>query len=121
MAFKDMIAADNAAVMLNTAEFAEMHVIKFDGNTYEIPAVLEKIRESDMAVPQSNRTQGVYKLSAKVYFNAKDVNENVPEQGKTFEIDDGEALGKPFFVKYRVATSENALGMVCVELEAYDE
>ncbi len=122
MGFKEMVERDNAAVMLNVGEFAEYRTIKFDGNEYgHIPVVLTNVKQSDRTVLQSDHMEGVYLVTAKAYFNALDVGGNIPEKGKRFEIDDGEALGKPFFRKYRVATSENAMGMICVELEAYDE
>lgn len=122
MGFKEMVDRDNAAVFLNADEFAEYHTIKFDGKVYEhIPVVLTKVRQSDRTILQSDYMQGVYLVTAKAYFNAKDTDENIPEKGKRFEINDGEALGKPFFQRYLVATSENAMGMICVELEAYDE
>lgn len=120
--FKDQIKRDNAVVFNNTDEFAEYHTIKFDNKVYEdIPVVLEKITQSERTILQNDHMQGVYKLSAKAYFNAKDVNNRIPKQGEWFEIDDGEALGKPFFQRYRVATAENAMGMICLELEAYNE
>lgn len=122
MGFKNMVERDNAAIILNTDEFAEYHTIKFDGKAYEhIPVVLTKVRQSERTILQSDHMQGVYLVTAKAYFNAKDTGENIPEKGKRFEIDDGEALGKPFFRRYLVATSENAMGMICVELEAFDE
>lgn len=120
--FKDQIKRDNAAVFNNADEFAEYHTIKFDNKVYEnIPVVLEKITQSERTILKIDHMQGVYKLSAKAYFNAKDVNDRIPKQGTWFEIDDGEALGEPFFQQYRVATSENAMGMICLELEAYNE
>lgn len=122
MGFKEMVEQDNAAIILNTDEFAEYHTIKYDGKMYEhIPVVLTKVKQSERTILQSDHMQGVYKLSAKAYFNAQDVNNRIPKQGTWFEIDDGEALGKPFFQQYRVATSENAMGMICLELEAYNE
>lgn len=122
MSFKEQAALDNANVFLNSTEFAELHTIRFDDKTYEnIPVVLEKIRQSERNILQSDHMQVVYLISAKAYINAADVEGNIPEQGKLFEIDDGEALGKPFFARYRVATSDVAMGMICLELEGYDE
>ena len=37
------------------------------------------------------------------------------------EINDGFALGKPYFRKYTVVTSDCEMGIVNLELEAYDE
>lgn len=122
MSFKELVQSDSKNVFLNNNEFANLHTISFDGEEYaNIPVVVTKIKQSDRTILQSDHMQGIYQLSAKAYFNAKDVNDHTPKQGAWFEIDEGEALGKPFFQRYRVATSENAMGMICVELEAYNE
>lgn len=122
MGFKDMVAQDNARIILNTEEFAELHTVKFDGEEYEqIPVVLTKVKQSDRTVIQSDHGEGIYLVSAKAYFDSKDTNGQAPENGSVFEIDDGTALGRPFFRRYRVVTSEIAMGMVELELEAYDE
>ena len=122
MGFKKMVAQDNARIILNTEEFAEYHTIRFDGEEYtDIPVVLTKVKQSDRTILQNDHVEGIYLVTAKAYFNAVDTNGQVPEKGKVFEIDDGEALGRPFFRRYRVATSENAMGMIELELEAYGE
>lgn len=122
MGFKESVARDIANVFLNTDEFAELHTIKFDDETYSnIPVVTQKITQSDRTVLQDDHVQGIYKLSMRAYFNSVDTNGHIPEQGKSFEINDGEALGKPFFQRCRVATAENKMGLICLELEAFDE
>lgn len=122
MGFKEMVERDNAAIILNTDEFAEFHTVKYGDKVYEhIPVVLEKLKQSDRTILKSDHMQGVHLVSAKVFFNANDVDDHIPRHGKWFEIDEGKALGKPFFMRYRVATAQNAMGMICVELEAYDE
>lgn len=122
MSFKEQVQSDNLGVFLNTNEFADIHTIKYGGNTYEnIKVTLIKVKQSERAILQSDHMRGVYVLSAKAYFDSRDVNERIPKQGSWFEIDEGEALGKPFFVRYRVATAENSMGMICLELEANNE
>lgn len=123
MSFKEQAAADSANVFLNVGEFADMHTIRYGGKEYsDVPVVLEKIRQAERnVVLQSDHLQGIYTLSAKAYFNEVDVGNHIPEQGGRFEIDDGEALGKIFYQRYRVTTCDVAMGMICLELEAYDE
>lgn len=122
MGFKEMLQADIKNVFLNIDEFAEPHTIKFDGEIFKnIPVVLTNIKQSDLSISAENHSEGLFIVSAKVYFSADDTNGEFPERGKRFEIDDGEALGKPFFRRFRVATAENAMGMICLELEAADE
>lgn len=122
MSFKETVEADNLGVFLNAEEFAENHTIKFGGKTYEnINVTFIKVKQSDRVVLKDDHMQGIYLVSAKAYFSANDTKGRVPEQGHWFEIDDGEALGKTFFSRYRVLTSENSMGMVCLELEQYNE
>lgn len=122
MGFKEMVEQDNAAIILNTDEFAEYHTIRFDGEEYaNIPVVVTKIKQSDRTILQSDHMQGIYLVTEKVFFHTNDTKGHLPEQGKKFEIDEGEALGKPFFQSYRIATVEDAMGIVCVELEAFSE
>lgn len=122
MSFKDIVEQDIKNVFLNIDEFAELHTIKYDGKEFcDIPVSLQKIKQSDKAVSSANHTEGIYLVSAKAYFDLKDTDDKLPEQGMIFAIDDGEAAGKPFFAKYRIVTAENAMGMACLELEVYDE
>lgn len=122
MNFKEMVERDNVNVFLNCGEFAEKHTIKFDGKTYEnISVILSGVRQSERIKTKSDNMQGVYSVTAKAYFSINDTEGNMPEHGKRFEIDDGEALGKTFFRRYRVASVQNEMGMICLELVAYDE
>lgn len=122
MGFKEMVERDNAAVFLNVGEFAELHSVRYGGNIYEeVPLVLENLKESDRTVIQSDRMQGIFRVSAKVYFSADSLEGIVPEKGQHFDIDDGNALGKPFFRRYNIVTSSCEMAMVILELEAFDE
>lgn len=122
MSFKDIVAQDIKGVFLNTDEFAELHTVRYNGEEYkDIPISLQKIKQSDTAAASSNHSEGFHLVCAKAYFDLKDTDGKLPEQGMIFAIDDGEAAGEMFFVKYRVVTSGNVMGMACLELEAYDE
>lgn len=123
MSFKEMVEADNRSVFLNANEFAEQHTIVYDGRTYsDIPVLLTKIRESERPVHVgADRVDGIYLASAIAHIALSDMNGIVPEQDQDIQIDDGIALGHPFYRKYRVVTSDCEMGMICLELEAYDE
>ena len=122
MSFKDMVKRDIKGVFLNTDEFAQLHTVRYDGEEYrDIPVSLQKIRQSDKKAGSNNHSEGIYLVSAKAYFDINDTDGKLPEQGMIFAVDDGEAKRKPFFVRYRIVTSENVMGMACLELEAYDE
>lgn len=122
MGFKEMVSADIANVIMNAEEFAEYHTVRYDGENYEhIPIVLQNVKQSDRPVVQSDHMEGVFLVTAVAYLHLNDLGGIVPEQGQHFEIDDGEALGKPFFKKYSVITSKCEMGLVTLELRCFDE
>lgn len=122
MSFKDMVEADNKSVFLNADEFGEMHTVVYDGECFiEIPIVLMKIMESEHTVIPAEGVDGIHKLSAIAKISQKDLNGRVPEQDQIISIDDGEALGHPFYQKYRIITSNPEMGIITLELEAFDE
>ncbi|MBQ7715474.1 MAG: hypothetical protein IJT70_06365 [Clostridia bacterium] len=127
MDFKAMVEEDNKNVFLNNEEFAEPHVVKYDGVTYEgegegIPVVLIKVKEMKRPVVVSNdHAEGIHLVSATAYLSQTDLGGIVPEQKRQIEISDGEALGKPFFRRYTIKTSDCEMGMITLELEALDE
>ncbi len=122
MGFKDMVKSDIAKVLMNTEEFAESHTAKYDGEVYrDIPLILQKVKQSDRTVVQGDHAEGIYLVTAVAYINEKALDGVIPEQGHIFEIDDGEALGKPFFRRYSVVTSKCEMGLITLELRYYDE
>ena len=127
MSFKESVEADIMNVFLNADEFAEKHKVVyndelFDGEDHDgIPIVLTKVKETKHTVIQTEGVEGIHKVSAVAHISLKDMNGKVPEQKQMISIDDGEAAGHPFFQKYRIATSDVEMGMICLELEAFDE
>lgn len=122
MGFKEMVEADNKRVFLNTDEFAELRFIRYGGRIYEdVPLVLENLKESDRTVIQSDHMRGIFRVSAKAYFSADSLGGVVPKKGQYFEVNDGMALGKPFFMRYKIVTTSCEMGMICLELEMLDE
>lgn len=121
-----MVQSDIASVLMNTNEFAENHTIRYDGEVYDsIPVILQKIMQSEkhfsQKFSQSSRMEGVFQVSAVAYIHESDLCGVIPEQGQLFEIDDGEALGEPFFRRYTVVTSKCEMGLITLELRHYDE
>lgn len=122
MSFKEMVEADIKNVFLNENEFSEKHTVVYDGRTYSnISVLLTKIKESERPIQVSNRMDGIYLASAIAHIALADLEGNVPEQDSDIRIDDGTALGHPFYRKYRIVTSDCEMGMIALELEAYDE
>ena len=60
MGFKDMVKSDIANVLMNTGEFAESHMLKYDGEVYEnIPIILQRVKQSDRPIIQSDHAEGL--------------------------------------------------------------
>ncbi|MGN1118528.1 MAG: hypothetical protein ACI4RU_07930 [Acutalibacteraceae bacterium] len=120
MSFKGMVETDNKNIFLNCDEFAEKRTVKYDGETYtDIPVVFTKVKQSKKSVVGT--MEGVHIVSAVAHLSLSDLNDIVPEQHSWIEFSDGEALGRTFFRRYRILTSDCEMGMVLLELEAYDE
>ena len=119
MSFRDMVAADNLKVFCNTDEFADPRSVWYDGERYdEVHVVMTQLKEKDRTVTtQKDHTQGIYLVTAIVHFPKDELGGHVPENGALISISDDEA----FRHQYYVAQSGCDLGMVRLELEAYDE
>lgn len=119
MSFKDEVARDIHAVFLNDKEFADRHTLRYSGKTYEnIPVTLVKQQEREK---NAGNTESLYSVDATAYISETDLEGAILEPRQYLEIDDGTALGKPFFVHYRILSVDNAMGIYVVELEALDE
>lgn len=117
MSFKDMLAADNRNVFLNTGEFAEPRTVFYDGVTYEnIPVVLSGIKEQDRRQITTDHAQGLYLVTSVLHCAASDIGGAAPEKGARIKISDG-----GFLRSFYVASSICEVGMVRAELEAIDE
>ena len=122
MNFKEMVEADNKSIFLNSNEFAEIRTVEYDGITYsDIPVLLTKIKEKERPVLVDDNMQGIHLVSSVAHIALSDLGGIIPEQKQIIKINDGEALGKPFMRSYRVITSDCEMGMINLELEAYDE
>lgn len=74
MSFKDMVKSDIANVLMNTDEFAENHTVRYDGEVYSsIPIVLQKVKQSDRPIVQSDHMEGIFLVSAVAYIHEKDL------------------------------------------------
>lgn len=124
MSFKDDVAADISGVFLNTDEFADLHTVTYDDVTYaDIPVSLQCIKQKDrpLFVGNADHMRGIHIASATAFIGQDDIGGVVPEMGRYIFIDDGYAAGEPFMQRFRIVTSDVQMGMVVLELEAYDE
>ena len=92
MSFKDMVAADFQEVFLNTDEFAEKRVIRYDGVTYDgpdhegVPVVLSGRGNRKRPRRESDHTQGLYLVTNTLRCALCDLGGNQPEPDQTLEI-----------------------------------
>lgn len=122
MSLRDIVESDNSGVFLSLDDFADLHTVVYNGVTYaNIKILLTKRKQSEMSVPSADSMQGLYQVSVVAHISLADMDSNIPEQGQQIQIDDGTALGKPFFKKYAVISSRCAMGMIVLDLEAIDE
>ncbi len=118
MSFREMVAAENLNVFSNTDEFADLHTIVYDGETYEgVPCTISKLRAKDRVIPSKDHAQGLYLVTAVCHFPLESLDSNIPEKGSKIGITDE----TDFMRYYYVAQSGCDMGMVRLELEAYDE
>lgn len=119
-AFKDMVAADIHGVFLNDAEFAERRTVKYEGNVFEdISIVLNGIKQSERKQLVFDHTMGLYKVTDIMHAALSDLGNHMPEKGHVLSISDPDVPG--FFRDYYVASVQNTVGMLRIELEAIDE
>lgn len=122
MGFKEMVEWDNANIFLNTDEFAEHHTIMYDGNTYEhIPVVLAQNTQEGRKTLKDDVVFGVYKVSAVAYMSKEALGGIIPEKGHEIRIDNKDFPDNPFYTTYHIVTSKCDMGMICLELEDYDD
>ena len=122
MSFKDMVAADNYSVFLNTGEFAENLNVVYDGVTYTgIPVVLTGLKEQDRAqgVRQGDHSQGLYLVTSILHCALSDLGNTQPEKGTKIKIQSEPESS--FYREFYVAQSVVEMGMIRAELEEIDE
>ena len=125
MSFKDMIAADIHRNFLNVDEFGEKRIVIYDDVVYDgadsegIPVVLTGIKEKDRQQLMSDHVQGLYLVTATMHCAMTDLGGQMPEKGTRIKV--STKPGGSFFRTFYVASSNNEMGMLRIELEALDE
>lgn len=117
MSFKDTVRTENTSVFMNSDEFAEIHDIWYDGETYEnVSCVISQLREQDRVTKMRDHGQGIYLVTSVFHCDQNALEGVVPEKGTKFKISDGD-----FMREFYVAQSGCDEGMIRLELEALDE
>lgn len=118
MSFRGMVESDNQKVFMCVDEYADPRIIKYDGKTYrEVPCVISKLKEKERVTNMRDHAQGLYLVSAILHCPSVNLDGIVPEKGGLISISDNDG----FFCEYYVAQSGCDLGMIRLELEAYNE
>ena len=126
MGFKDLVAANNKDVFLNSSKFAEIRTVKYDGITYkDIPIILTEQRQSSrqamvIRARQQDNAQGLYTVTNVLQCSITDLGGVLPEKGQRIKIN-YETGGGGYFSEYYVASSSVAMGMLRIGLEAIDD
>lgn len=109
--FKEMMERDIHNVFLNTDDFAELHQIMYDGETFSINIVLDNFAEDERQILAGDYAQGVFREQVTVYAAYSDMNV-LPKKGQRIQIDDKE---------YYITKSACEIGQIVLNLEAYNE
>ena len=118
MSFKEQVAQENLTVFCNLDEFAEERSVLYDGEEYEnVPCVMTKTKAKDRNQATVDHAQGLYLVTSVFHCPVEKLDGNVPEKGSRIDISDDTG----FMRRYYVAQSGCEMGMIRLELEAYDE
>lgn len=111
MDFKEAMKQDIANVFHNTSEFAEEMTVKYDGERYKIPVVLDRSGEKDRKTYVTDHAQGLFICDATAYINADDLPAH-PRKDRKIEIE-GDL--------YKIAKVEIEMGEIVLYLEMLDD
>lgn len=112
MNFKEAIRRDSAKVFHNRAEFAEQMMVKYDGEWYSIPVVLDHSGEKDRKRhTTTDHAQGIFVCDVTAYINEADLPKK-PRKDRNIEIE-GDL--------YNIAKVEVEMGEIVLYLEMLDE
>ncbi len=105
LGFKDIIAADNAAVFINANEFAELHNL----NGFECLAIVQDVSTAEklsIGLGADNSYPGLYGRRVLVNCRAEDLPD-IPVYGMAFELDRQ---------LYTVEACDNDMGLLTIQL-----
>lgn len=111
MNFKELVERDVKGVFHNTGEFAEETEVYYNGNSYNIPVILDYEGAQDRKKPSSDNVDGVFRVDAKMYVAFSDLN-ILPRQGAQIEVGDD---------VFKIVKVANEAGEIILDLERLDE
>lgn len=119
--FKEMLAADNKRVFLNTGEFASLRTIIYDGQSFvDIPVVLSGLREDERQQKAADHAQGLFLVKTLLQCALADLAGRQPQKGARLKINNQEG-GGGFFREFYIAEAICEYGLLRLELEDMNE
>lgn len=119
--FKEMLAADNKRVFLNTGEFASLRTIIYDGQSFvDIPVVLSGLREDERQQKAADHAQGLFLVKTLLQCALADLEGRQPQKGARLKINNQEG-GGGFFREFYITEAVCEFGLLRLELEDMNE
>ena len=119
--FKEMLAADNKRVFLNTGEFASLRTIIYDGQSFvDIPVVLSGLREDERQQKAADHAQGLFLVKTLLQCALADLEGRQPQKGARLKINNQEG-GGGFFREFYITEAVCEFGLLRRELEDMNE
>lgn len=119
--FKEMLAADNKRVFLNTGEFASLRTIIYDGQSFvNIPVVLSGLREDERQQKAADHAQGLFLVKTLLQCALADLEGRQPQKGARLQINNQEG-GGGFFREFYITEAVCEFGLLRLELEDMNE
>ena len=119
--FKEMLAADNKRVFLNTGEFASLRTIIYDGQSFvNIPVVLSGLLEDERQQKAADHAQGLFLVKTLLQCALADLEGRQPQKGARLQINNQEG-GGGFFREFYIKEAVCEFGMLRLELEDMNE
>lgn len=109
--FKEMLDKDLDTTFFNTAEFAEIKRIRYDGFTKSIPVIFDLEEEKNRKITANDNAEGIHKDYTVIRVKLCDMGKE-PRHGARFWLED------ELFLVTRVSNQYNEL---IIELERFDE
>ncbi len=109
--FKEQVERDIAAVFHNAGEFADVMEVRYNGESYQIPVVIDNEIARERAKKSGDNSEGVFAVDITAFMSFADLG-IVPR--KETQI----TLGG---VKYNIMNVAFDAGEITLDLEMYDE
>jgi len=84
--FKAQLERDIKNVFMNLDEFAEIKEIRYNGNCYKIPVVIDSAGAKDRQKTAKDNAEGIFAVDVVMYVAHSDL-QVMPKQGQKIKVD----------------------------------